>query len=627
MLRGLFVSLALAAPLCAQFSVVSAASYRAVIAPDSLASMFGTGLARSTASATLDANGNLPTELANTRVEVNSTAAALIFVSPSQINFVVPAGTTTGAASVTVRFTDTNATRVGTVQVAATAPALFSSDASGGGPGAILNAVTFQSAPFLTVTPENGADARTRLAVYGTGFRNAKSATARARDPLGRTYDLVVEFVGAAPGFAGLDQLNIIVPAAVDGASSVSLTITTEDDTSNAVTFTMDLLPLNQLQLIGISLNPAVVNAVDTITATLFLNGIARTGGFAISLRSSNLAAQPPSFATVPQGTASLDVPIPTSEVISVQAGTIFAQAGGNTVSANFEVDPRNQVQMSAFSVTPISTLGGRTLQGMITLSGTAPASGFSIRIASDNPVAQPPAVVAVQFSKTSVTFPIPTVMVAGPQPVTFTATADRVSLTSAVTIQPFFTLSLNPASVVGGNTATGSITLAEPAPPGGITILLTSTDAASARVPLFVTINAGLNFNTFTIQTPQVTGSRTVTITATYQGLTANAPFTVNAPPAPTLSSLTISPDHIIGGQSTQGTVTLAAPAPVGGILVGLTSSALNIAQVPPSIVVQQGFTTAIFTVNTIRVPVAEAATITASSGGIIRSAVVTVQ
>jgi hypothetical protein len=100
-----------------------------------------------------------------------------------------------------------------------------------------------------------------------------------------------------------------------------------------------------------------------------------------------------------------------------------------------------------------------------------------------------------------------------------------------------------------------------------------------------------------------------------------------VNAPPAPTLSSLTISPDHITGGQSTQGTVTLAGPAPAGGIFVNLSSSALNIAQVPPSVIVQQGFTTAIFSINTIRVPVPETAAITASAGNITRTAVVTVQ
>jgi len=627
MLRGIFVSLVLAAPLCAQFTVVSAASYRAVVAPDSLAAMFGTGLAPTTVTATLDANGNLPTELANMRVEFNGTAAALVFVSPSQINLVVPPGTATGSASVTLRNTDTNTTRVGVVQVANTAPALFSSDASGGGPGAILNAKTFQPAPFLTVTPENGADARTRLAAYGTGFRNASSVIAQARDALGRTYNLVVEFAGAATGFGGLDQLNFIVPSGVDGAGSVTLTITTEGATSNTVSFGMNLLPLNQLQLIAIALNPAVVNGVDTITATLLLNGVARIGGFPVGLRSSSTAATPPGIATVPEGTASLDVPIPTSDVITVQTGTIFAQAAGITVSANFEVDPRNQVQLTAFSVTPLSTLGGRTLQGLVGLSAAAPAGGFSVQIASDNPVAQPPPVVAVPFGQTSVSFPIPTVAVTGLQQMTFTATANRVTLSSTVTVQPFFTLTLNPGSVIGGNSAMGSITLADSAPVGGVTIVLNSSDVTSARVPPFITIPNGLSFNGFPIETSRVSGGRTVTISAMYQGLTATAPFTVNALPPPTLSSLTISPNTITGGLSTQGTVTLAAPAPVGGILVGLSSSALNIAQVPPSVTVQQGFTTAIFTVNTIRVPVAEVATITATAAGITRSAVVTVQ
>jgi hypothetical protein len=111
------------------------------------------------------------------------------------------------------------------------------------------------------------------------------------------------------------------------------------------------------------------------------------------------------------------------------------------------------------------------------------------------------------------------------------------------------------------------------------------------------------------------------------YQGLTASLALTVSAPPPPTLSSLSISPNPITGGLSTQGTVMLQAPAPIGGIIVSLSSSALNIAQVPPVVTVPQGFTTAIFTVTTIRVPVAESATITATAGGISRSTVLTVQ
>jgi uncharacterized protein (TIGR03437 family) len=629
-LRTLFVSALLAMAVRAQntaITVVSAASYRPIIASDSLAATFGTGLARTTVSATLDENGNLPTELASTRVEFNGTAAALIFVSPTQINFVVPSGIAAGSTVVTLRSTDTNTTRTTTVQVANTAPALFSSDASGSGSGAILNAVTFAPAPFLTVTGQNGADTQTRLAAYGTGFRNAKNVSASATDSQGNRYSLTVEFVGAAPGFAGLDQLNIVILAALDGAGAVSLTVSTEDAVSNAVTFQMNLLPLNQLLLARITLNPAAVNGGDTITATIGLNGVARTGGFLVSLRSNNLAAQPPGFATIPQGVSTLDVPVPTSSVTSVQNGVINAQAGSVTVSTGFEVDPLSQGQLAAFSVTPTSSLGGRALQGTIGLSSAAPGGGINVQITSDNTAAQPPAIVIVPFAQFSFSFQIPTTAVTAPQTVTFTATSNRVSLTSSVTLAPILSLALDPNPVVGGTPVTGSITLADPAPPGGVTIALYSSDLAAARVPALVSIGAGQNFSSFNITTTQLSAQRNVTISAVYLGLTATDVLSVNPVPLPTLSSLSVSPNLITGGQSTQGTVTLAAPAPAGGITVNLLSSSNIVAMPPPFVNVPQGFTTAIFTINTFRVPVTETATITATSSGISRTAVITVQ
>src|SRR5205085_6515594 len=101
----------------------------------------------------------------------------------------------------------------------------------------------------------------------------------------------------------------------------------------------------------------------------------------------------------------------------------------------------------------------------------------------------------------------------------------------------------------------------------------LSSTDAASASSPPLLTIAASHTFGTFNITTPRVSGARNVTISAVYMGITQSATLTINPPPAPTLASLSVSPDHIPGGQSTQGTVTLAAPAPAGGIVVTLQS------------------------------------------------------
>src|ERR1035438_677942 len=125
-------------------SVVNAASYDRTIAADSLATIFGAGLAQTTASATLDANGQLPTELASTSVEINGVLAPLFYVSPGQINLVVPSGLTVGTATAVIRTTASTTTKSGTALVGASAPGVFTSDASGGGAGAILNAVTYQ---------------------------------------------------------------------------------------------------------------------------------------------------------------------------------------------------------------------------------------------------------------------------------------------------------------------------------------------------------------------------------------------------------------------------------------------------------------------------------------------------
>ena len=189
------------------------------MAPNSLASIFGSGLATAIAIAELDSDGQLPTRLAGTGVQVNGRDAALLYVSPQQINFLVPDQTAAGVAEIVVLRGSGSGALNATVQVSNASAGLFD--------GAVVNAVTQAFSPFRVETPENaGDDKRTRLAVYGTGIRRAASVTAEARDGNSRLFNLVVEYAGAAPGFFGLDQVNLVVPPEMDGAGAVSLTVT-----------------------------------------------------------------------------------------------------------------------------------------------------------------------------------------------------------------------------------------------------------------------------------------------------------------------------------------------------------------------------------------------------------------
>ena len=625
----------------APFAVVSAASYQPIVAPDSLASMFGANLSQSTASASLDANGQLPTQLGGVTVQVDGQAASLIYVSPSQINFVVPGSAAPGTVSVTVQAMSTGPALNGTMQVQNTGAAIFTANASGSGPGSILNAVTYAGPPFLVVTPaNNGGDERTRLAVFATGLRYAGNPShdpsvtnvagavnAQGMDPNGNLYTFVVEYAGAAPGYFGLDQVNIVLPPQLDGAGTVSLTLTAETHASNVVTFQVGTLPVDVIGLDSLSLSQSAVIGGDTLTATISLNAPARSIGFPVSLRASSPAVQIPLSLTIPVGQVSAQFPVTTSPVTSVQMISITAQASSGTLIANLEVDPASTLQVTSFTVTPASVQGGTAASGTVTLSGPAPAGGVTAQVSSDNSAAQPPGAVSVPSGNNSVTFSIPTVAVSSTQTANLTATLGRSSQTAHLTVGPVLLLTLQSNSVVGGNSVTGTITLGSAAPVTGVTLNVQCDNRTIAQPPLTVMIPGGQTSVTFTVTTILVSVARTVTISVTYAGTTQSATLTVNPVGSASLAGLTISPGSVTGGANATGTVTLGAPAPLGGSSINLLSSNTFVAQVPAFVMVPEGATSATFTIMTTRVTAAQTVTITASAGGITKTATVTVQ
>jgi len=102
----------------------------------------------------------------------------------------------------------------------------------------------------------------------------------------------------------------------------------------------------------------------------------------------------------------------------------------------------------------------------------------------------------------------------------------------------------------------------------------------------------------------------------------------TSTTPPTVSLSSLTLNPTTVVGGsQSSTGTVTLSAAAPSSGAQVSLSSSDTTVAQVPSSVTVPAGATSATFTVTTSAVAASTSVTISASFGGVTKTASLTVK
>jgi uncharacterized protein (TIGR03437 family) len=230
---------------------VSAASYRgATLAPEQIVAAFGTRLATTRATAL---SLPLPTVLGGTLVRFRDSAgvellAPLFFVSPSQVNYVVPRGLAPGAGIITVIGSD-GVNSVARVQLAATNPGIFTVDSSGRGlPAAqvlrvLANGVQrfepvtrFDTASnkFVAVPIDLGtANEQVFLILFGTGWRG-RNLEIPAGASLGSAIAEVV-FLGAAPGQVGVDQANLRIPRSLAGAGEIEVNLSVDGKAANPV--------------------------------------------------------------------------------------------------------------------------------------------------------------------------------------------------------------------------------------------------------------------------------------------------------------------------------------------------------------------------------------------------------
>jgi len=115
---------------------------------------------------------------------------------------------------------------------------------------------------------------------------------------------------------------------------------------------------------------------------------------------------------------------------------------------------------------------------------------------------------------------------------VTITGSYGSASKTAALSVTPLATVTLSgvsvkPTSVTSQASATGTVTIASPAPAGGVAVELWTTGVV-AFVPTGVTIAAGSTTATFTITTNYTTSTLLDTVTAYYNGATKTAGITV---------------------------------------------------------------------------------------------------
>jgi uncharacterized protein (TIGR03437 family) len=236
-------------------TAVSAASYNGQrIAQGSIVALFGLQMTSQTQVATRQP---LPTSLGGMTVAFKNADSArefnapLFFVSPNQINLLVPLSLSDGEATFRIFAPGSSIepTTIGRVMIDQVAPGLFSADASGRGLAAavVLRVKADGSQVYESVTRFDQAQNKivavpidvsnpaeqVFLLAFGTGISGRLALSNFQAKIGGETSEIT--FVGALNDFAGLDQLNLRLPGVLAGRGDVDVVLTVDGKAANTV--------------------------------------------------------------------------------------------------------------------------------------------------------------------------------------------------------------------------------------------------------------------------------------------------------------------------------------------------------------------------------------------------------
>ena len=201
-------------------NLVSSASFTQPVAPGSIATIFA-GEGQSLTSVTSTATGfPLPTNISGTQVLINGEATQLFYVSPTQINFLMPA-TNIGAVNVVVN--GSGGQRTEGAALTGPNPGIFVSNH-------VLSALTTLDGKSYQHTVDGAGNpipvsvgsggAPNYLVLFGTGLRDLTNLQVKIGGQ-----DCAVVFAGPHPQLAGLDQINVRMPQNLRGIGLIGVTV------------------------------------------------------------------------------------------------------------------------------------------------------------------------------------------------------------------------------------------------------------------------------------------------------------------------------------------------------------------------------------------------------------------
>lgn len=370
--------------------------------------------------------------------------------------------------------------------------------------------------------------------------------------------------------------------------------------------------------LFSMEIHPPAVVGGASVQLEPDLTEAAPTGGVVVSLSSSDPAVVPvPASVTIPAGSFLTNVTtVPTATVTAITTVEITASLPSGSVTTDLQVDPPETV--TSLSLTPTTTTGTDGSVGFVTLSAAAPTS-FVVTVSltsSDPSVASVPPVAEVLDGDLG-GFLITTFNVSTSTTVTITASIGTTQASAVLTVNPAPSplpqlqgVTLSSESVEGGQSATGTVTLTIPAPAGGATVLLASSNTRAAEVPTRVVVPAGATTATFPVTTRTQQTTTTVSIggvlveTPSSPGLTSTAILSRSAllgvigrkggavlPGPPSVEPTAIFIEPFTLEPTPEGTLFTPNPRMIGVTPLETVTASVESGSLPPGLKLTKGF------------------------------------
>jgi hypothetical protein len=391
-----------------------------------------------------------------------------------------------------------------------------------------------------------------------------------------------------------LDQIEVTVTVSIDGTS---------------LTQKVTLTPSSPLVSVGVT--PSTFDSGSTVQVKILKK---------VTLEPVSKISISGSFGTLEQ----INVPGNQTEVlfdnIVIEGppgpGRVNAECLDTTISGVYTI---NALSITSITLANPNIFERRTTVGTVTLNNRAPSGGATINLLSSRAEVVVPSTVTIQPGSTFVSFEVSTKSTIGDLNVTVTATgpgASKVTTARVIDIVQPATISMAPA-VLGSSVA---VKVAKTPTPFALNQLVVTLPDGTPIVKDNVAGDlTSVSMGEFIVS--GVPGKQKITTRFETEDVVSEFNVVKNF-----IKTLQVSPDILDETQSSTGTVSLAYPAGVGGVVVKLRSGNAAVT-VPASIIIPEGQISATYTILTSEVTSSMRAVITAEYEGLSVTKPVTVR